>query len=299
MSETRAGLIALVGEPNAGKSTLLNRLVGSRISIVTHKAQTTRFRVRGVLNEGNAQLIFVDTPGLFNPKSRLDQAMVSSAWKSTSDADVVLLIADVAAGLPDSLIGVVDRLAQDSGSGRVLALALNKIDRASREQLLSAADQLGNRAEFARVFMISATRGHGVDDIKSWLAATVPAGPWLFPEEQITDLPVRTIAEEITREKLMLRLHEEIPYRLTVDTERWSENSDGSVRIEQSVIVERETHKGMVVGRGGRVVKQVSIAARSEISKLLDREVQLYLRVKVRPGWAEEVRRYIASTSGS
>ena len=299
MAETRAGFVALVGEPNVGKSTLLNCMVGSRISVVTHKAQTTRFRIRGIAIEGEAQIVFVDTPGLFDPRSRLDRAMVGAAWKSTTEADIVLLMTDARTASSDTSLSIVDAISERMHPGRKLAVALNKIDRASPEELLTSARILGDRADFAAVFMISATRKDGVGDVLTWLAGEVPRGPWLFPEDQVSDLPVRVIAAEITRGRLMLRLHEEIPYRLSVESEGWTERKDGSVRIDQVVHVAREGHRGIIVGRQGRVIRQVSAEARREISEFLGREVHLFLRVKVRPGWEDDVSRYIASeTSG-
>ena len=299
MAEPRAGFVALVGEPNVGKSTLLNCMVGSRISVVTHKAQTTRFRIRGIAVEGESQIVFVDTPGLFDPRSRLDRAMVGAAWKSTTEADIVLLMTDARTASSDTSLSIVDAISERMHPGRKLAVALNKIDRASPEELLTSARILGDRADFAAVFMISATRKDGVGDVLSWLAGEVPRGPWLFPEDQVSDLPIRVIAAEITRGRLMLRLHEEIPYRLTVESEGWTERKDGSVRIDQVVHVAREGHKGIIVGRQGRVIRQVSAEARREISEFLGREVHLFLRVKVRPGWEDDVSRYIASeTSG-
>ncbi len=299
MAEPRAGFVALVGEPNVGKSTLLNCMVGSRISVVTHKAQTTRFRIRGIAVEGDSQLVFVDTPGLFDPRSRLDRAMVGAAWKSTTEADIVLLMADARTAASDTSLSIVDAVSERMRPDRKLAVALNKIDRASPGELLNSARILGERADFAAVFMISATRKDGVGDVLSWLAGEVPPGPWLFPEDQVSDLPVRVIAAEITRGRLMLRLHEEIPYRLTVESEGWTERKDGSVRIDQVVHVAREGHKGIIVGRRGSVIRQVSAEARREIGEFLGREVHLFLRVKVRPGWEDDVSRFIATeTSG-
>ncbi len=298
MAESRAGFVALVGEPNVGKSTLLNCLVGSRISIVTHKAQTTRFRIRGIAAKGTSQLVFVDTPGLFDPKTRLDKAMVGSAWKSTTEADIVLLVAEAHRGATDRCLSFVDTIAERLRPGQLLAVAINKIDRASHEELLSSASILGERADFARVFMISATKKDGVGDVLAWLAENVPRGPWLFPGDQVSDLPTRVIAAEITRGRLMLRLHEEIPYRLTVQTEAWKERRDGSVLVNQVVHVERESHKRMIIGQGGRVIRQVSLEARGEISEMLGQDVHLFVRVKVRPGWSDDVRRFILSESG-
>lgn len=298
MTERRAGFVALVGEPNVGKSTLLNRLVGSNISVVTHKAQTTRFRIRGICIQDDTQLVFVDTPGLFDPRSRLDKLMVDAAWKCMADADIVVAMADAAAGRRDSSRALFDQLAARVRTGQPLVLVLNKIDRTSREALLQTTEVLGTRADFAKVFMISATKGDGVKDLMAWLAENAPPGPWLFPEDQVSDTPLRELAEEITRGRLMLRLHDEIPYRMTVETESWSEVRSGSVRVEQAVIVERDGHKGIVIGHGGRTIKQVSSEARAEIGRLLGCDVQLFLRVKVRPRWADNVASRIAATSG-
>ena len=298
MTDRRAGFVALVGEPNVGKSTLLNRLVGSNISVVTHKAQTTRFRIRGICVQDDAQLVFVDTPGLFDPRSRLDKLMVDAAWKCMADADIVVAMADAAAGRRDSSRALLDQLAARVRTGQPLVLVLNKIDRTSREALLQTTEVLGTRADFAKVFMISAAKGDGVKDLMAWLAENAPPGPWLFPEDQVSDTPLRVLAEEITRGRLMLRLHDEIPYRMTVETERWSEFRSGSVRVEQAVIVERDGHKGIVIGHGGRTIKQVSSEARAEIGRLLGCDVQLFLRVKVRPRWADNVASRIAATSG-
>ena len=288
----------MVGEPNVGKSTLLNRLVGSNISVVTHKAQTTRFRIRGICIQDDTQLVFVDTPGLFDPRSRLDKLMVDAAWKCMADADIVVAMADAAAGRRDSSRALFDQLAARVRTGQPLVLVLNKIDRTSREALLQTTEVLGTRADFAKVFMISATKGDGVKDLMAWLAENAPPGPWLFPEDQVSDTPLRELAEEITRGRLMLRLHDEIPYRMTVETESWSEVRSGSVRVEQAVIVERDGHKGIVIGHGGRTIKQVSSEARAEIGRLLGCDVQLFLRVKVRPRWADNVASRIAATSG-
>ncbi len=288
-TDTGAGFIALVGEPNTGKSTLLNRLVGSSIAPVTHKAQTTRFRIRGITIEGNAQLVFVDTPGLFDPKSRLDRAMVATAWNSAADADVILLLVPAHQPVSDSTLDIVDALEERRRPEQKLALALNKTDLDSGASLLAATRCLSDRIRFDEVFMISALHNDGVDDIRTWLAGNVPAGPWLFPADQLSDSPSQVIAAEITRSKLMLRLHEEIPYRLTVATERWKSRKDGSVHIDQVVHVERSSHKGMVVGKGGQTIRQVSIMARKDIAAFLGQDVHLVLRVKVRPNWISEV----------
>ncbi len=290
---TRAGFVALIGEPNAGKSTLLNRMVGAKVSIVTHKVQTTRARLRGVAMEGDAQLIFVDTPGLFRPRRRLDRAMVAAAWTGAADADVVVLLIEAHRGLTEGVQAILDGL-REKGGGRPVALAINKIDRVRSEVLLGLAEEMNAVFDFAETFMISAEKGHGVDDLRAWLARTVPEGPWLYPEDQIADLPMRMIAAEITREKLTLRLHQELPYQLTVETESWDERKDGSVRIEQLVYVVRDGHKGIVLGSKGETIKAVGQAARAELEEFLGRKVHLFLQVKVRPGWQDEAERYSA-----
>jgi GTPase len=289
---TRAGFVALIGEPNAGKSTLTNRMVGAKISIVTHKVQTTRTRIRGVAMEGQSQIVFVDTPGLFRPRRRLDRAMVAAAWGGAADADIVVLLVEAHRGLTDGTKAILEALKERVGRKQIVALAINKIDRVKAEALLALSAQLNDAYPFARTFMISAERGHGVDDLRRWLAEMVPEGPWLYPEDQIADLPLRMIAAETTREKLTLRLHEELPYQLTVETEMWTEREDGSVRIDQIVYVARDGHKGIVLGNKGETIKSISTAARAEISAFLERPVHLFLQVKVRENWQEESERY-------
>ena len=288
---TRAGFVALIGEPNAGKSTLLNRMVGAKVSIVTHKVQTTRARIRGVAMEGDAQIVFVDTPGLFQPRRRLDRAMVAAAWGGAADVDVVVLMIEAHRGITDGVTRILDGLAE-IGQGRRVALAINKIDRVEAPVLLGLTKDLNERFDFAETFMISAEKGHGVDDLRRWLAAELPEGPWLYPEDQIADLPMRMIAAEMTREKLTLRLHQELPYQLTVETESWEERKDGSARIEQLIYVSRDGHKGIVLGHKGETIKAVSQAARAELSEFLGRKVHLFLQVKVREKWLEEAERY-------
>lgn len=291
MTETRAGFAALIGEPNAGKSTLTNRLVGAKVSIVTHKVQTTRTRIRGVAMEGDAQIVLVDTPGLFRPRRGLDRAMVAAAWGGAADADVVVLLIEAQRGRTEGVDAILAAL-RERAPGRPVALAINKIDRVQSERLLEIAADMNAAFPFVRTFMISAERGHGVDDLRRWLAAEMPEGPWLYPEDQIADLPLRMIAAETTREKLTLRLHEELPYNLTVETEAWDERKDGSVRIDQVIYVARDGHKGIVLGKGGETLKAVGQAARAELADFLDRKVHLFLHVKVRPGWQEEAERY-------
>ncbi|WP_444463416.1 GTPase Era [Rhodobacter capsulatus] len=289
--ETQAGFVALIGEPNAGKSTLLNRMVGAKVSIVTHKVQTTRARIRGVCMAGTAQLVFVDTPGIFRPRRRLDRAMVSAAWGGAADADIVVLLIEAHRGLTEGAKAIIEALKAREGSQPV-ALAINKIDRVKAERLLALAEEMNAAFPFARTFMISAEKGYGVDDLRDWLASQMPAGPWFYPEDQIADLPMRMIAAEITREKLTLRLHEELPYQLTVETERWEEKPDGSARIDQIIYVSRDGHKGIVLGKGGETIKAISTAARAEMADFMGRPIHLFLQVKLRENWQEEAERY-------
>jgi GTP-binding protein Era len=292
MADTRAGFVALIGEPNAGKSTLTNRMVGAKVSIVTHKVQTTRARIRGVALEGDSQLVFVDTPGLFRPRRRLDRAMVAAAWGGAADADIVVLLIEAHRGITDGVTAIIDALNERVTPNQTVALAINKIDRVKAEVLLDLSAKLNEAYPFAQTFMISAERGYGVDDLRQWLAERLPEGPWLYPEDQIADLPMRMIAAEMTREKLTLRLHQELPYQLTVETEKWEERKDGSARIDQVVYVMRDGHKGIVLGNKGETIKAVSKAAREELETFLDRKVHLFLQVKVRPNWLEESERY-------
>lgn len=290
-SATRAGFVALIGEPNAGKSTLTNWMVGAKVSIVTHKVQTTRARIRGVALQGDTQIVFVDTPGLFRPKRRLDRAMVAAAWGGVADADVVVLLVEAHRGITDGVRAILDNLAEKVGRSKV-ALAINKIDMVQPEKLLDLTQALNDAYPFVETFMISAEKGRGCGDLKQWLADQMPESPWLYPEDQIADLPLRMIAAEITREKLTLRLHQELPYQLTVETENWEERKDGSARIDQIVYVARDGHKGIVLGRKGETAKAISKAAREELEEFLGRKVHLFLQVKVRPNWLEEAERY-------
>ncbi|MGC9370914.1 MAG: GTPase Era [Paracoccaceae bacterium] len=292
MAETRAGFVALIGEPNAGKSTLLNRMVGAKVSIVTHKVQTTRTRIRGVAIEGESQIVFVDTPGLFRPRRRLDRAMVAAAWGGAADADIVVLLVEAHRGLTDGVEKILEALRERATPQQKVALAINKIDRVKSEALLALSARLNEAYPFAQTFMISAEKGYGVDDLRTWLAEKLPEGPWLYPEDQIADLPLRMIAAEMTREKLTLRLHQELPYQLTVETENWEERKDGSTRIDQVIYVARDGHKGIVLGHKGETIKAISKAAREELEEFLGRKVHLFLQVKVRPGWLEEAERY-------
>ncbi len=288
---TRAGFVALIGEPNAGKSTLLNRMVGAKVSIVTHKVQTTRARIRGVAIEGDAQIVFVDTPGLFQPRRRLDRAMVAAAWGGAADADVVVLMVEAHRGVSEGVERILEGL-ETVGEGRKVALAINKIDRVESQVLLGLTKDLNERYAFVETFMISAEKGFGVDALRTWLGGQLPEGPWLYPEDQIADLPMRMIAAEMTREKLTLRLHQELPYQLTVETENWEERKDGTARIDQVVYVSRDGHKGIVLGNKGETIKSVSKASRAELEEFLGRRVHLFLQVKVREKWQEEAERY-------
>jgi GTP-binding protein Era len=290
--DTRAGFVALIGEPNAGKSTLLNRMVGAKVSIVTHKVQTTRTRIRGVCMEGSSQIVFVDTPGIFRPRRRLDRSMVKAAWGGASDADIIVLLIEAQRGLTEGVHAIIDRLKDERPKGQPVALAINKIDRVKAETLLSLAEEANAAYPFARTFMISADKGYGVADLREWLAAELPEGPWFYPEDQIADLPMRMIAAEMTREKLTLRLHEELPYQLTVETEKWEDKPDGTTRIDQVIYVARDGHKGIVLGNRGETIKAIGQAARAEISEFLGRTVHLFLQVRVRPNWLEEAERY-------
>jgi len=290
----RAGLVALIGEPNAGKSTLVNRLVGAKVAIVTHKVQTTRARLRGIVTEGAAQIVLIDTPGLFRPRRRLDRAMVGAAWAGASDADIIVVLIEAHRGLTrgvrDILAGLAERL--PAGAGGRVALAINKIDRVPAESLLALAAEANAAFPFARTFMISAARGHGVDDLRRWLGANLPEGEWLYPEDQLADVSLRQMAAETTREKLTLRLHQELPYQLTVETESWQDRPDGSTRIDQIIYVAREGHRAIILGDGGATIRAVGEAARKEIGAFLGRKVHLFLTVKVRPGWLEEEERF-------
>ena len=289
---TRAGFVALIGEPNAGKSTLTNAMVGAKVSIVTHKVQTTRARIRGVAIEGDAQIVFVDTPGLFRPRRRLDRAMVAAAWGGVADADVVVLMVEAHRGVTEGVSTILEALPDHLNPNQTVALAINKIDRVKSEVLLKLTKDLNEAYQFAETFMISAEKGHGVDALRKWLAKSLPEGPWLYPEDQIADLPMRMIAAEMTREKLTLRLHQELPYQLTVETENWEERKDGSARVDQIIYVMRDGHKGIVLGNKGETIKAISQSARAEMAQLLGRPVHLFLQVKVRPGWLEEAERY-------
>jgi GTP-binding protein Era len=292
---TRAGFAAIIGAPNAGKSTLVNRLVGSKVSIVTHKVQTTRFPVRGVMMRGNAQVVLVDTPGIFAPKRRLDRAMVRSAWEGATDADAVVHLVDArgwaAGGDRAEDEAIIARLREQ---GTKAILALNKIDLVERQALLAAAKALFDTGVYSDVTMISGLNGDGVPQLAELLTKAMPEGPYLFPEDQAADLPVRLLAAEVTREKLMLRLHQEIPYQLTVETETWEQHRNGSIKIEQMIHVARENHRSIVLGKGGATIKEIGMAARKELAGLLGRPVHLFLRVKVSERWQESRERFSA-----
>jgi GTP-binding protein Era len=293
---TRAGFCAIIGSPNAGKSTLVNRLVGSKVSIVTHKVQTTRFPVRGVMMHGRAQVVLVDTPGIFAPKRRLDRAMVRSAWEGAGDADAMVHLVDArhwASANPgdEEDQAIIDRLKE---LGKQAILAINKIDLVDREALLGAVQALHGQGVYSDVFMISGLNGDGVEDLADAIARKMPEGPYLFPEDQSADIPVRLLAAEITREKLMLRLHQEIPYQLTVETENWEVYKNGAVKVDQLIHVGRESHRSIVLGKGGATIKDISIAARKELGAILGRPVHLFLRVKVSERWQDSRERFTA-----
>ena len=294
-SAARCGLIAIVGAPNVGKSTLVNTLVGAKVSIVSPKVQTTRTRVLGIRMEGNAQLVFVDTPGIFQPRRRLDRAMVAAAWDGAAHADAIVLLVDSAKGLDADTRRIIDGIKRHAAEGRgahEVILALNKVDRVKKPGLLKLAAALNEESLFTETFMISATTGDGVADLMAYLAARVPEGPWLFPEDQISDMPQRLLAAEITREKLYLQLRQELPYAATVESENWRENEDGSIRIDQVVYVERPTQKGIVLGKGGARIKSLGEAARKELEEIFGCRVHLFLFVKVRERWGEDRERY-------
>ena len=286
---TRCGFVALIGAPNAGKSTLLNQMVGGKVAIVTHKVQTTRARLRGITVEGPAQLIFIDTPGIFEPRRKLDEAMVEAAWGGAEEADVTVLLVDAAGEQMAETDAILERMG-DTGNGTILAL--NKTDSAPRDRLLELASRLNRQVAFSETFMISAQSGDGVDDLRAHLAGLMPEGPWLYPEDQMADVPLRQMAAEVTREKVFLRLHDELPYASTVETEQWKELKDGSVRIEQVLYVERESQRKIALGKNGRTVKAIGTAAREELQELLDTRVHLFLFVKVREKWGQDPERY-------
>jgi GTP-binding protein Era len=287
--QTRCGVIAVIGVPNAGKSTLVNQFVGAKVSIVTHKVQTTRSRIRGIAIVDAAQLVYVDTPGIFTPHRRLERAMVDAAWMGAADADMVVLVVDARRGATDEVIHIVDGL---KDKARPAVLVLNKIDTVKREVLLALAEELNAKGLFEEVFMISALNGDGVDDLQAYLASKMLPGPWLFPEDQLSDLPQRLLAAEVTREKAYLYLHQELPYALAVDTEDWKDFKDGSVRVAQVIYIERESQKGIVLGKGGQTIKRIRSEAQQELSEMLDQPVHLFIHVKVRENWVNDPGRY-------
>jgi GTPase len=286
--ETRCGFIAVIGAPNAGKSTLVNTLVGAKVSIVSRKVQTTRMPVRGIAVEGASQLVFIDTPGIFAPRRRLDRAMVDAAWGGAGDADAIVLLIDAAKGLDEEAERILKRLAKTRAP---LLLVLNKIDRVKKERLLELARQCNERAQFKSTFMVSALTGDGVADLKSHLASTVQPGPWHYPPDEISDAPLRLLAAEITREKVLDRLHDELPYEATVETTSWQEQKN-AVRIEQTIYIERDSQKAVVLGNGGRMIRQLSMQARHELAQILEKPVHLFLFVKVRQNWGDDPERY-------
>ncbi len=288
---TRCGYVALIGAPNAGKSTLLNRLVGRKLAIVTPKPQTTRTPLLGIAIEGPTQIVYLDTPGIFAPRRRLDRAMVAAAWSGAEDADETVLLVDAARGVDRDTRRILERLAE---RGRESILALNKIDLVRRDSLLALADALSREAQFDPVFMISGLTGDGVEDLKRHLAATLPEGPWLFPEDQLSDAPERQIAAEVTREQVFLQLRDELPYASTVETEHWEDKPDGSVRIEQVIYVQRPSQRAIVLGEGGQRIKAIGARARAELERMLERRVHLFLFVKVRENWIDDRERYAA-----
>lgn len=287
---TRAGFAALIGAPNAGKSTLMNAMVGQKVSIVTPKVQTTRSRIRGIAMHGAAQIIFVDTPGIFTPKRRLDRAMVSAAWQGAEDGDVLLLVHDCARRAPDDdTLKIIEKLSE---GGRPASLVLNKIDLAPPERLLSRAAEMAALYEFERIFMVSAETGNGIDDLKCWLAERMPKSPYLFDPDDLSDMPMRLLAAEILREKLFLNLHQELPYQLTVETDSWDEREDGSAEVHLSIFVAREGHRGIILGKNGQSIRRIGTAARKELEAALDRRVHLFSHVKYRKDWMNDSARY-------
>jgi GTP-binding protein Era len=286
---SRCGFVAIIGAPNAGKSTLLNQLVGSKVAIVTHKVQTTRARIRGIAMEGDTQIVFVDTPGIFKPKRRLDRAMVEAAWGGAGDADLIVMMVDMENGRDEDVTRIVDGL---KSQHRRAILVLNKVDACPREKLLKTAAALNETGIFTETFMISALKGDGVSDLKKYIAGLMPPGPWHYPEDQAADVPLRSLAAEVTREKLFLRLHDELPYSLTVETESWEQKKDGSIRIAQVIFVERESQKKIALGKGGQTIKTVGQLAREELEEMLGCRVHLFLFVKVRENWGDDRERY-------
>jgi GTPase len=288
-ADTRCGFVALIGAPNVGKSTLVNALVGSKVTIVSRKVQTTRALIRGIVIEGKAQIILVDTPGIFSPKRRLDRAMVSTAWSGAHDADLVCVLLDAKSGIDDEAEAILKKV---ETVDHEKILVLNKIDLVPREKLLALTQAANERLPFARTFMISALSGDGVDDLRHALANMVPAGPFLYPEDQMSDAPMRQLAAEITREKIYQQLHQELPYQSTVETDSWTERKDNSIRIEQTIFVERESQRKIVLGKGGATIKSIGAESRKEIAEITGVPVHLFLFVKVRENWGDDPDRY-------
>lgn len=287
--DTRCGIVGIIGAPNTGKSTLINSLVGSKVSIVTHKVQTTRAQIRAIVMDDNTQMIFVDTPGIFPPRRRLDRAMVQAAWSCVEDADIIALMVDASKSPDDGVNSILESLSDMEASN---LLILNKIDLIKKEALLKLAQSLNSRSTFAATFMISALKGSGTAALREYLLAAMPRGPWLYPEDKVSDIPLRVLAAEITREKLYLRLHQELPYASTVETAEWKRLRSGTVRIEQTIFVERESQRQIVLGKNGRTIKQIGIEARRDLANIIEADIQLFLFVKVREHWGDDPERF-------
>ena len=288
----KCGLVSLLGEPNVGKSTLVNKITGTKVSIVTHKAQTTRTRIRGIRVIENSQIILVDTPGVFAPKRRLDRAMVSAAWGGFTEADIILFMLDVSRGLTDGAKSILKSVSDKQYENTSIVLLLNKIDKIKRNDLLNLSEIVNALFDFDATFMISAEKGSGTEDLVRWLSSRLPASPWLYPEDQIADFPLKIFAAEVTREKLLIRLHQELPYQLTVEPDSWVEMPNGSIKIYQIIYVTNKRHKGMVLGKKGETIKVVSIAARKELKEAINQDIHLFLQVKVRNNWLNEPLRF-------
>ena len=289
-TQRRSGFVALIGPPNAGKSTLMNQMVGQKVSIVTPKVQTTRSRIRGIAMKGTSQMVFVDTPGIFTPKRRLDRAMVHAAWQGADDGDVLLLLHDCARKvIDDDTLAILAKIKEQK---LTVSLILNKTDLATPEKLLTRTKALSDEYDFEKIFMVSAEYGHGVEDVKSWLAEKMPLSPYLFDPEDLSDLPQRLLAAEVLREKLFLNLHQELPYQMTVETDSWEEKKDGSAEIRVSVYVSREGHRGIVLGKGGQTLRRIGQSARLELEEALDRRIHLLTHVKYRKDWMDDKERY-------